>query len=58
MLDYIQNKQFIWWGRAKNERKKSTSKHFGTLSTWKKKKMKTSKFVGAGNNNWNDIEGN
>ena len=30
------------------------------MSTWKKKKKKkkTSKFVDAGNNNWNEREGN
>ena len=36
------------WPHAKNGQKKATSKNFGMVSTWKKKKWKTLKFVDAG----------
>ena len=32
-------------------------KNLGMVSTWKKKKRKTSKFVDAGSINWNEREG-
>jgi hypothetical protein len=43
------------WPRAKND---ATSKNFGMLPIWKKKKRKTSKFVDAGSKNRNEKEGN
>ena len=33
-------------------------KNVGIMSAWKKNKGKTSKFVDAGSNNWNESEGN
>ena len=41
--------------------KKRYLEKFGMASTWKKKKKKqakTSKFVDAGSNNWNERDGN
>ena len=34
----------------------ATSKYFGKVSTWNKKKRKSSKFVDAGINNWHERE--
>ena len=42
----------------KDEWKKVTSKNFGMVSTWEKKKRKTSKFLDVGSNNRNEKEGN
>ena len=46
------------WSFTKSERRKATSKNFGIVSTWKKKKRKTSKFIDARINNWNERERN
>ena len=43
VLDYrLHKKQTVYliWSRAKNERRKATSKNIVILSTWKKKKEK------------------
>ena len=42
---------------AKNAWRKATSKKFGMESTWKKKKIKISKFADAGSINGNEREG-
>ena len=44
--------------RRMDEERKAPSKNFGTVSTWEKKKKKTSKFVDAGSYNRNEREEN
>ena len=55
-LHNIQTVELVW-PRAKKERRKDTSKTFGMVSTWKKKKRKNSQFVhGGGYKGINNME--
>ena len=44
--------------KEENEWRKATLKKFGMVTTWMKKKRKTSRFMDAGSNNGNEREGN
>ena len=62
MLDYIRYKQLNWCDhvRRMNE-ERLPRKILEWCPVWKKKKNKkekTSKFVDAGSNNWNETKGN
>ena len=57
VLDYITYEQLNWYGHVRRMNEEGLPQNiFGMASTWKKKR-KTSKFVDAGSNNWNETEG-
>ena len=55
---YIRYKHLNWYGRVRRMNEERLPQQiFGMVSTWKKKKSKSSKFLDAGSNNRNEREG-